>query len=88
MCDVSDYAVGVVLGQHVNRLPHVVYFASRTLNDIQLDYSTTKKEMLAVMFALDKFRSCLLGSKVIIFSDHADLNYLLSKKDAKASLIR
>jgi hypothetical protein len=60
MCDASDYVVGAILGQRVDKLPHVIYYASRTLNDAQLNYSTTKNELLAVVFALDKFRSYLL----------------------------
>jgi len=76
------------LGQCIDKLPHVIYYASWTLNDAQLNYSTTEKELLAVIFALDKFRSYLLGSKVIIYSDHAALKYLFSKKDAKSRLIR
>jgi hypothetical protein len=88
MCDTSDYAVGAVLGQHIEKLPHVIYYASRTLNDAQLNYSTTEKELLVVVFVLDKFRSYLLGSKIIIYSDHAALKYLFSKKDAKSCLIR
>ena len=87
MCDASDYAVGVVLGQRVDRIPHVIYYASMTLNDAQLNYSTTEKEMLAVVFALEKFRSYLISCKIIIFTDHAALKYLLTKKDAKARLI-
>jgi hypothetical protein len=66
----------------------VIYYASRILNDAQLNYSTTEKELLVVVFALDKFRSYLLGSKIIIYSDHAALKYLFSKKDAKSHLIR
>ncbi|KAH9763009.1 hypothetical protein KPL70_001028 [Citrus sinensis] len=88
MCDASDYAVGAVLGQRVDRIPHVIYYASMTLNDAQLNYSTTEKEMLAVVFALEKFRSYLIGCKIIVFTDHAALKYLLIKKDAKARLIR
>jgi hypothetical protein len=88
MCDALDYAVGAVLGQRIEKLPHVIYYASRTLNDAQLNYSTTEKELLAVIFALDKFRSYLLGSKIIIFFDHTALKYLFSKKDAKSRLIR
>ncbi|CAN6562574.1 unnamed protein product [Malus baccata var. baccata] len=88
MCDGSDYAIGVVLGQRKNKQPHVIYYASWTLNDAQLNYSTTEKELLAVVFALDKFRSYLLGTKVIIFTDHAALKYLLTKKEAKPRLIR
>ncbi|CAL9012089.1 unnamed protein product, partial [Prunus brigantina] len=83
MCDASDYAIGAVLGQRVNKLAHVIYYASRTLNDAQLNYSTTEKELLAVVFALEKFRSYLVGSKVIVYSDHAALRFLLTKKDAK-----
>ncbi|CAN6552280.1 unnamed protein product [Malus baccata var. baccata] len=88
MCDASDYAIGAVLGQRKNKLPHVIYYASRTLNDAQLNYSTTEKELLAVVFALDKFRSYLIGTKVIVFTDHAALKYLFTKKEAKPQLIR
>ncbi|CAN6547278.1 unnamed protein product [Malus baccata var. baccata] len=63
MCDASDYALGAVLGQRRDKRPHVIYYASRTLNDAQLNYSTTEKELLAVVFALDKFRSYLIGTK-------------------------
>ncbi|KAI5317795.1 hypothetical protein L3X38_037502 [Prunus dulcis] len=88
MCDASDFAIGAVLGQKKNKLPHVIHYASRTLNDAQLNYSTTEKELLAVVFALEKFRPYLVGSKVIVYSDHAALRYLLTKKDAKPRLIR
>ncbi|CAN6576804.1 unnamed protein product [Malus baccata var. baccata] len=88
MCDASDYALGAVLGQRKDKRPHVIYYASRTLNDAQLNYSTTEKELLAVVFALDKFRSYLIGTKVIVFTIHAALKYLLTKKEAKPRLIR
>ncbi|CAN6691851.1 unnamed protein product [Malus baccata var. baccata] len=88
MCDASDYALGAVLGQRKDKRPHVIYYASRTLNDAQLNYSTTEKELLAVVFALDKFQSYLIGTKVIFFTDHAALKYLLTKKEAKPRLIR
>ncbi|CAN6697883.1 unnamed protein product [Malus baccata var. baccata] len=85
---VRSFLGHAVLGQRVNKLPHVIYYASRTLNDAQLNYSTTEKELLAIVFALEKFRSYLVGSKVIVFSDHAALRYLMTKKDAKPCLIR
>ncbi|KAM2442324.1 hypothetical protein PS1_023441 [Malus domestica] len=88
MCDASDYVLGAVLGQRKEKRPHVICYASRTLNDTQLNYSTTEKELLAVVFALDKFRSYLIGTKVIVFTDHVALKYLLTKKDAKPRLIR
>ena len=88
MCDASDYAVGAVLGQTKNRAHHAISYASKTLTGAQLKYATTEKELLAVVFAIDKFRSYLVGAKVIVYTDHAALKYLLTKKDAKPRLIR
>ncbi|KAK8684027.1 hypothetical protein V6N13_040064 [Hibiscus sabdariffa] len=88
MCDASDYAVGAVLGQRKEKICHPIYYASKTLNDAQVNYTTTEKEMLAVIFAFDKFRSYLIGTKVIVHTDHSAIKYLLAKKDAKPRLIR
>ncbi|KAK1427528.1 hypothetical protein QVD17_16215 [Tagetes erecta] len=88
MCDASNYAVGAVLGQRKDKVPYVIYYASKTLDTAQRNYSTTEKELLAIVFALDKFRQYLLGTKVIVYSDHAALKYLMTKKDAKPRLIR
>ena len=67
MYDASNFAVVAVLGQRVDKRSHVIYYASRTLNSAQSNYTTTEKELLAIVFALEKFRSYLLGFKVIIF---------------------
>lgn len=88
MCDASDFAVGAVLGQRRDKKLHAIYYASRTLDATQTKYATTKKELLAIVFAFEKFRSYLVGSKVIVHTDHAALRYLLSKKDAKPRLLR
>nr|ACY01934.1 hypothetical protein [Beta vulgaris] len=88
MCDASDYAVGAVLGQRKDNILHAIYYASKTLDEAQVNYATTEKELLAVVYALDKFRTYLLGSKVIVYTDHAALKYLLAKKEAKPRLIR
>ncbi|XP_065871928.1 uncharacterized protein, partial [Euphorbia lathyris] len=88
MCDASDLAIRCVLGQRNDKKLHVIYYASHTLSGAQLNYTTTEKEMLAVVFACDKFRSYLLGSKVIIYTDHAALKYLFAKKDENPRLIR
>ena len=53
-----------------------------------MNYSTTEKELLAVVFALNKFFSYILGSLVVVFTNDAALKYRLSKKDAKPRLIR
>ena len=88
MCDASDYAIGAMLGQRKDKKSLVIYYASKTLNEAQMNYSTIEKELLAVVLALDKFRSYILGSLVVVFIDHVALKYLLSKKDAKPRLIR
>ena len=67
MCDASDFAIGVVLGQREDGKPYVI--ASKTLNEAQRNYTTTEKELLAVVFALDKFRAYLVGSFIIVFTD-------------------
>ena len=88
MCDVSDYAIGAVLGQKRERIFQVIHYASRTLNVAQLNYATTKKELLAIVFAFDKFRPYLIGKKVIVHTDHSAIKYLMTKNDAKPRLIR
>ncbi|XP_074297309.1 uncharacterized protein LOC141628018 [Silene latifolia] len=88
ICDASDYAVGAVFGQRKDKALSAIYYASRTLDETQVNYATTEKEMLAVVYALEKFRSYLLGSKVIVFTDHTALRQLLVKKDAKPRLLR
>jgi hypothetical protein len=83
MCDASDYAVGAVLGQCKDKQHYAISYASKTLTGPQLNYSATEKELLAVVFAMDKFRSNFVGAKVIVYTDRAALKYLLTKKDAK-----
>ena len=88
MCDESDLAIESILGQRESGKPYVVYYASKTLNEAQRNYTTTEKELLAVVYALDKFRAYLVGSDIVIFTDHSALKYLLTKQNAKAGLIR
>ena len=88
MCDASDYAVGAVLGQRHEKFFHAIYYASKVLNENQVNYSTIEKELLAIIFALEKFRSYLIGSKVIIFTNHAALKFLIIKGDSKRRLLR
>ncbi len=88
MCNASDKAVGVVLGQRRGKEPHVTQYASKMLDDAQQNYTTTEKEFFSVVFALEKSRSYIVGTKVIIFTDHASLKYLMKKHEAKPRLIR
>ena len=65
-----------------------IYYASKTFNEAQENYSTTEKEMLAMVFACEKFRPYILGSYVIIHTDHVAIKYLMAKKEAKPRRIR
>ena len=73
MCDASNLAIGAVLGQREEGKPYVVYYASKTLNEAQRNYTTTEKELLVVVYALDKFCAYLVRSDIIIFTDHSAL---------------
>ena len=88
MCDVSGYTIGSVLGQNRDRTFQVIYYASRTLNDAQLNYATIEKELLAIVLAFDKFQPYLIGNKVIVHTDHSAIKNLMTKKDAKPRLVR
>ena len=88
MCDGSDTAVEAVLSQRKDKIFQTIYDISCTLIETQRKYATTENELLAVVFALDKFHTYLILSKVIVYTDLAALKYLLAKKDAKPRLIR
>nr|GFA78795.1 reverse transcriptase domain-containing protein [Tanacetum cinerariifolium] len=88
MCDASDYAVGAVLGQRIEKHFRPIHYASKTMNQAKANYTTTEKEMLAVVYAFEKFRSYLIMNKSIVYADHSALKYLFAKKDAKARLLR
>nr|GEU32746.1 reverse transcriptase domain-containing protein [Tanacetum cinerariifolium] len=88
MCDASDFAVGAVLGQRIEKHFRLIHYASKTMTQAESNYTTTEKEMLAVVYAFEKFRSYLIMNKSIVYTDHSALKYLFSKKDAKARLLR
>uniref|UniRef100_A0A151UCZ5 RNA-directed DNA polymerase n=1 Tax=Cajanus cajan TaxID=3821 RepID=A0A151UCZ5_CAJCA len=88
MCDASDYAIGAALGQRKDKIFHIIHYASKVLNETQVNYATNEKELLAIVYALEKFRPYLVGSKITVFTDHAAIKYLLTKADSKPRLIR
>ncbi|GJZ83317.1 reverse transcriptase domain-containing protein [Tanacetum coccineum] len=88
MCDASDFAVGAVLGQRKTKHFQPIHYASKTMTDAQAHYTTTEKELLAVVYAFEKFRPYLVLSKTIVYTDHSALKYLLAKQDAKPRLLR
>ncbi|GJT37024.1 reverse transcriptase domain-containing protein [Tanacetum coccineum] len=88
MCDASDYAIGAVLGQRIEKHFRPIHYASKTMTEAESNYTTTKKEKLAVVYAFEKFQSYLIMNKSIVYTDHSALKYLFVKKDAKARLLR
>ncbi|GJS16327.1 reverse transcriptase domain-containing protein [Tanacetum coccineum] len=88
MCDASDYAVGAVLGQRKTKHFQPIHYASKTMPDAQAHYTTMEKELLAVVYAFEKFRPYLVLLKTIVYTDHSALKYLLVKQDVKPRLLR
>nr|GEY27503.1 reverse transcriptase domain-containing protein [Tanacetum cinerariifolium] len=88
MCDASDYAIGAVLGQRQDKHFRPIYYDSKTMTEAESNYTTTEKDMLAVVYAFEKFRSYLILNKSIVYTDHSALKYLFAKKDSKARLLR
>nr|GEZ17608.1 DNA-directed DNA polymerase [Tanacetum cinerariifolium] len=88
MCDASDFAIGVVLGLRKTKHFQPIHYASKTMTEAQIHYTMTEKEMLAVVYAFEKFRPYLVLSKSIVYTNHSALKYLLNKQDVKPRLLR
>lgn len=88
MCDASDFSIGDMLSQRHNTVFDTIYYASRTLVEAQVNYTTIEKKLLVVVFAFDKFRSYLVRTKAIVYTGHASIKYLIAKNNSKPRLIR
>ncbi|GJZ56358.1 reverse transcriptase domain-containing protein [Tanacetum coccineum] len=88
MCDARGFAIGAVLGQRKNKHFQPIHYASKTMTEAQAHYTTIEKELLAVVYAFEKFWSYLILFKSIVYTDHSAIKYLFAKKDAKPRLMR
>jgi hypothetical protein len=86
--DASNFAVGADLSQVINGEEHPIAYASRQLNTAETNYSTTEKELLAIVFGVTHFKCYLIGAKFQIVTDHAALKWLFSLKDPSSRLLR
>lgn len=86
--DASNYAIGAVLSQNNNNKDLPIAYASRTLNEHEVNYSTTEKELLAIVWTVKYFRPYLYGRKFKIITDHRPLTWLMSLKDPSSKLVR
>ena len=73
--------IGVVFRQRRDKILNPIYYTSNTLNEAQKNYTITEQELLAVVFAFNKFCSYLIGKKVILHTDNSTLKYFMAKKD-------
>nr|GEX38855.1 DNA-directed DNA polymerase [Tanacetum cinerariifolium] len=80
MCDASDFAIGAVLGQRKMKHFQPIHYASKTMTEAQIHYTTTEKEMLVVIYAFEKFRPYIVLSKSIVYTDHSLSNTFLTNK--------
>nr|GEX64059.1 reverse transcriptase domain-containing protein [Tanacetum cinerariifolium] len=87
VCDASNFAIGAVLGQQKKKHFQSIHYASKTMTDGQAHYTTTEKELLAMVYAFEKFWPYLVLSKIIVYTDHSALKYMFNKQDAKLRLL-
>nr|GEV86013.1 reverse transcriptase domain-containing protein [Tanacetum cinerariifolium] len=88
MCDASNFAIGAVLGQHQEKHFRPIHYASKAMTEAESNYTTTEKEILAMVYAFEKLWSYIIKNKSIVYTDHYALKYRFVKKDSKARLIR
>ncbi|GJZ30620.1 reverse transcriptase domain-containing protein [Tanacetum coccineum] len=88
ICDASDFAIGAVLEQRKMKHFQPIHYASKTMTEAQIHYTTMENKMLGVVYAFERFQPYLVLSKSIVYTDHSTLKYLMNKQDAKSRLLR
>nr|GEU68121.1 DNA-directed DNA polymerase [Tanacetum cinerariifolium] len=79
---------GAILGQRKEKRFRPIHYARKTMTEVESHYTTTEKEMLAVVYAFENFWSYLIMNKSIVYTDHSALKYLFANKDSKVRLLR
>jgi RNase H-like domain found in reverse transcriptase/Integrase zinc binding domain len=86
--DASAVALGAVLSQDYNGKEHPISFASRVLTEAEMNYSVVEKELLAIVFAIKKFRCYVYGNRFTVFCDHNPLQFIATMKDPTKRIAR
>ena len=86
-CDASNYGIGRVLNQNFDGKNLPISYASRTLSDVEVNYSTIEKELLAILFSVETFRPYLYGRRFTLETDHRPLVWLHNVKNPNSKLV-
>ena len=86
--DASDSTLGEVLGQKEGIVEHVIYYISNNLQGVELNYTIIEKELLAVVYALNKFWHYITSYEVFVYTDHTAIKYLMNKPSIFGRLAR
>jgi hypothetical protein len=86
--DASDSTIGVVLGKKENQRTYAIYFVSKKLTLVELNYTITEKEFMEVIYAINKFRHYITGYEVFVHTDHSAIRYLMNKPITNGRIMR
>jgi hypothetical protein len=86
--DASDTTIGEVLGQHEDKYPYVIYYINKNMAPVELNYTVTEREFLAVVYTIDKFRHYITGYPTFIHTDHTSIKYLMNTPITNARVTR
>lgn len=86
--DALDYVISVVLGQKVDSIEHVIYFINKNLQGAESNYTVTEKEVLAVIYVLNKFKHYIIGYEIFFHTNHSAIKYLVNKTTISGKLAR
>ena len=77
--DASDYVVGAILGQNLVNIKNAIYYLSKSLHGPELNYTIIEKELLVLIYALNKFRHYVIGYAIFVHTNHSAIRYLMNK---------
>ena len=86
--DASNHAIGVILGQKLDSIKHAIYYISKNIQGAEYNYTITEKELLAIIYALNKFRHYVIGYQIFVYTDHSAIKYLMNKPAISRFLAR